>query len=401
MSPDSTHFATVSSDKSINLYDAKTWEKVQSIANAHKMGIYELKWLDDDTIITASADNTVKSWNIKEGKELKTHTVHNLPKTNPMYQQLGLLPTANGDFWSVTLNGTLNHWNSREDEAVSNQIFGHRTLINHIARSNSTVVYSSEERIFFFEEANLTVKELHDHKHTQKINLLATTEASVYSADIANMLCRNKVENGELVYAESADVGANVLGMGFDNEHAFALLQHGKMNVYARDTLELKHEVKLPIQATHITVSKHTGEVWLSEKLKVFAYKFEGGELVEVHQFDKHTQKVSVLSVSADGKFVASGDDYRYIYVHDAETKAQVQSLGYHKSGLKHVSFSADGSRVATMSQDLTFGVADVASKKDQVIVEPHGRKGVNGIIFSQDEQKVFTVGLDNCIREW
>lgn len=53
------------------------------------------------------------------------------------------------------------------------------------------------------------------------------------------------------------------------------------------------------------------------------------------------------------------------------------------------------------MSQDFTFGIADVASKKDQVIVEPHGRKGVNGIVFSQDEQKVFTVGLDNAIRVW
>lgn len=95
------------------------------------------------------------------------------------------------------------------------------------------------------------------------------------------------------------------------------------MNVYAKDTLELKHQVTLPIQATHITVSKHTGEIWLSEKLKVFVYKFDG-ELHEVHQFDKHTQKVSVLSVSADGKYVASGDDYRYIYVHDAETKAEV-----------------------------------------------------------------------------
>lgn len=50
------------------------------------MGIYELKWLDDDTVITSSADNTVKTWAIKEAKELKTHTVHNLPKTNPMYQ---------------------------------------------------------------------------------------------------------------------------------------------------------------------------------------------------------------------------------------------------------------------------------------------------------------------------
>jgi len=112
--------------------------------------------------------------------------------------------------------------------------------------------------------------------------MLASTDASVYSADIANMLCRNKVENGELSFVESADVGANVLGMSFDNEHAFALLQHGKMNIYAKDTLELKHEVKLPIQATHMTVSSHTGEIWLSEKLKVYAYKFDG-ELHEVY----------------------------------------------------------------------------------------------------------------------
>lgn len=49
------------------------------------MGVYELKWLDNDTVITASADNTVKTWNIKEGKELKSHTVHSLPKTDAKY----------------------------------------------------------------------------------------------------------------------------------------------------------------------------------------------------------------------------------------------------------------------------------------------------------------------------
>lgn len=74
---------------------------------------------------------------------------------------------------------------------------------------------------------------------------------------------------------------------------------------------------------------------------------------------------MSLLSVSADGKFVASGDDYRYIHVHDAESKALVQSLGYHKSSIRHMNLSSDGSRIATMSVDLTFGIADVASKKE------------------------------------
>lgn len=106
----------------------------------------------------------------------------------------------------------------------------------------------------------------------------------------------------------------------------------------------------MPFDATNIAVSKVTGEIWVSDpKNSVFVYKLDG-ELKEVHKFDKHQAKVTVLSVSADGKFVASGDDYRYIFVHDAESKAEVQMLAHHKSGLRHVELSADGSRVASMA---------------------------------------------------
>jgi WD40 repeat protein len=60
LSPDKTKFATASADKSICIFDAKSGELIKHYAAAHSMGIYDLVWIDDQTLATASADNSVK-----------------------------------------------------------------------------------------------------------------------------------------------------------------------------------------------------------------------------------------------------------------------------------------------------------------------------------------------------
>ena len=60
LSPDKTKFGTVSADKSIAIFDAKTGETIKHYPAAHAMGIYDIVWINDTSFITASADNSVK-----------------------------------------------------------------------------------------------------------------------------------------------------------------------------------------------------------------------------------------------------------------------------------------------------------------------------------------------------
>ncbi len=71
-SKDGKFFISVSSDKSIVLYDTESLEVVRKIEKAHNKGILDALWLNDTTIITSSSDNEIKFWNIETGTEIKS-----------------------------------------------------------------------------------------------------------------------------------------------------------------------------------------------------------------------------------------------------------------------------------------------------------------------------------------
>jgi hypothetical protein len=65
--------------------------------------------------------------------------------------------------------------------------------------------------------------------------------------------------------------------------------------------------------------SCHTGHLWVADK-KGCIHILKSDDFSEVGTFAKHTQAVNVMTVSKDGKKIASGDSYRYTYVCDAES---------------------------------------------------------------------------------
>ena len=66
-------FLSVSSDKSIVLYDSETFEELHRIDKAHNKGIIDAVWISEESsmVMTASTDNTVKLWDLEAQQELK------------------------------------------------------------------------------------------------------------------------------------------------------------------------------------------------------------------------------------------------------------------------------------------------------------------------------------------
>lgn len=62
---------TVSSDKTIVIYDSETLEVVKKIDKAHTKGIMDVNWIDEKTIATCSTDNLIKFWDIESGTEIR------------------------------------------------------------------------------------------------------------------------------------------------------------------------------------------------------------------------------------------------------------------------------------------------------------------------------------------
>ena len=155
-------------------------------------------------------------------------------------------------------------------------------------------------------------------------------------------------------------------------------------------------EVK-DFEATSLTFS--FDEVWVGDK-KGIIHILDPNEFTQKSLIEKkHNHAVSVMAASSDGKFVASGDTYRYIYVFNSETKEEVGCFPYHTSRIIGLDFNKSSSLLLTVGLDLTVGIANLADKTKKVIHRPN-EKELTAAVFD-DSDKFFTAGYDCSIRLW
>lgn len=105
-SPDGQYLVSVSSDKKIVLYDAKTTSLLRAKQNAHEAGIMGVDWIGSDKLVTCSNDKLIKIWSL-EFEELKVLKI----RDNPTLDDFQVAVRSSGeDIYSVSLNGNINHF---------------------------------------------------------------------------------------------------------------------------------------------------------------------------------------------------------------------------------------------------------------------------------------------------
>ncbi|KIM26361.1 hypothetical protein M408DRAFT_72893 [Serendipita vermifera MAFF 305830] len=115
-----------------------------------------------------------------------------------------------------------------------------------------------------------------------------------------------------------------------------------------------------------------------------------------------HTEEVECVSFSPDGKRIVSGSDDGTIIVWDAETGAVVAGpFEGHSSWVTSVGFSPDGNRIVSGSYDETILVWD--AETGAVVAGPfEGHSSwVGSVGFSLDGTRIVSGSSDGVIRVW
>jgi len=132
--------------------------------------------------------------------------------------------------------------------------------------------------------------------------------------------------------------------------------------------------------------------IWLKNKRQM---KTTDPALVRI--FSGHEGYVNSVSISADGKRLASGSDNETVRLWDTETGKEIQRFVGHEGSVRSVSLSADGKRLASGSGDKTVRLWDTETGR-LLAVYPVQDDSL-AIQFSQNNREIYVADKGGAIH--
>ena len=120
----------------------------------------------------------------------------------------------------------------------------------------------------------------------------------------------------------------------------------------------------------------------------------------EIRTLKDHEDAVSSVSLSSDGKTLASGSSDKTIKLWNVDTGKEIHTLQDHDDEVYSVSLSPDGKTLASGSSDKTIKLWDVETSKEIRTLQDHDDL-VYSVSFSSDGKTLASASYDKTIKLW
>lgn len=402
--PSGEWLVSVGSDSKIIVYDGKELQKAREITDekeGHKSAIYSFCFNEEGTkFVTCSSDKTCKIWDFEKGSVDATYTIG----TEISDQQMCVIWHKN---WIVSTSGSgaLNYLDSNEPGKITRTVVGHMGKPTGLSVNTATKQYytgDAEGKLCSWEAGIATW--FTGKGHSKSITDVAVNCDGSFVASVGRDDCLRFSD------CKSMEFGSNGVGVGGAPTCVACGKKDPKLAVVgiSQEKLSVVEESKATIMAVSykplcVAFNADDSKVIVGgNDKKIHIYSRTGGELKEEHVCDTHQHHVSSVQYSPCGKYYSSTSADKMILVHDASTHKQLNgsSWEFHRMMVNDHAWSPDGSKVASISNDLNIFVWHDTEKFG---VKKTKIAGVHSVSADRieflDNDTLVTMGSDGVIK--
>ncbi|RYC80662.1 Vegetative incompatibility protein HET-E-1 [Fusarium oxysporum f. sp. narcissi] len=113
-----------------------------------------------------------------------------------------------------------------------------------------------------------------------------------------------------------------------------------------------------------------------------------------------HTDSVRSVVFSKDSKLIASGSDDKTVKIWNVATGEEERTLEGHTDPVNSVVFSKDGKLIASGSWDKTIKIWNAMTGEEEQTLRDH-RGSVSSVVFSKDSKLIASGSWDNTVKIW
>ncbi|MCA2509307.1 MULTISPECIES: hypothetical protein [unclassified Microcystis] len=389
-------------------YDRVVMNTLQKLLNrksehnrllGHNMRVTSVSFSRDGrTLASGSRDNTIKLWNIRTGKEIRTLQGHNSRVSSVSFSRDGKTLASGSDDKTIKL------WNVETGQEIRT-FKGHNSIVYSVSfsRDGKTLASGSDDK---------TIK-LWNVETGQEIRTFKGHNGSVFSVSFSpdgktlatssgdNTIKLWNVETGQEIRTLSGH-NSFVYSVNFSSDGKTLVTGSGD-NTIKLWNVETGQEIR--------TLSGHNSfvrSVSFSSDGKTLAtgsgdktiklWNIETGQ--EIRTFKGHNKPISSVSFSSNGKTLATGSDDKTIKLWNGSTGQAIRTLKGHNGSVFSVNFSSDGKTLATGSDDKTIKLWNVETGQEIRTLQGHN-KPVTSVSFSRDGRTLASGSWDNTIKLW
>jgi len=400
--PDGNKVVSIGLDKKGVVYDGKTGDKLVELAaqGAHTAGIYSASWSPDSKqILTVSADKTGKIWDAATGALVSTLT----PGGDATeYQQLGSLWQGE-NIITINLNGDISYFDPKSPGNPTQVIRGHNKFITALAYDPASKHFytgSYDATIIQWNYASGATQAFTGKGHTNSVSSIVVQGDHLVTISLDDTIRFTQTNSREYGASISLDGQPAAVAVG-SKTLDLAVVATIKSVVVVRSG---KVAFTLPAawQPTAIALSPDEKEVAVGGKdNSLHIYSLNGDNLSEVKKLEGHRGSVTAATYSPDGKFLATADANRDIFVWDVAAKTiKIEGWVFHTARVNTLSWHPSSRYLASGGLDSNVYIWDTKETAKRVFIRGAHHGGVNGVAWVEDTV-LASAGQDCALKTW